>query len=88
MDGFAFGHKCRCVRTTSSFIHPRQYKKIEILPVGANCRRTEILILKKNNNTVCVNPDAKWVKKVINRFVNRSENTQGTARTVTLSGWP
>lgn len=43
MDGFATNNKCRCVTTTSSIIPPRFFQRIEILPQGAHCRRTEIV---------------------------------------------
>lgn len=43
MDGIATNNKCQCLTTTSAVIPPRLFHKIEILPPGAHCRKTEIL---------------------------------------------
>ncbi|KAG5841127.1 hypothetical protein ANANG_G00196290 [Anguilla anguilla] len=69
IEGFAVGVSCRCLRTPSTFIHPRQFKRLEIIPLGAHCRQTEILITLKNDRTVCANPNAKWIKNVIERVI-------------------
>lgn len=42
MEGFG-SNKCQCVTTTSSIIPPRVFLRIEIIPPGAHCRKTEIL---------------------------------------------
>ncbi|XP_071260424.1 C-X-C motif chemokine 13-like isoform X1 [Salvelinus alpinus] len=65
MNGCAACQKCRCIRTSSAFISPRQFHRIEILPPGAHCRQTEIIVTKKDKATVCVTPDARWINKVI-----------------------
>ncbi|KAI7812721.1 C-X-C motif chemokine 13 [Triplophysa rosa] len=69
MDGFATNNKCRCITTTTSIIPPRLFKRIEILPQGAHCRQTEIVITKKNNQIVCVDPDAKWINNVLSKVM-------------------
>ncbi|KAL7836549.1 hypothetical protein AOLI_G00278330 [Acnodon oligacanthus] len=43
IDGFATGHKCRCLTTTSKVIPTQVFWRIEILPPGPNCGNTEIL---------------------------------------------
>uniref|UniRef100_A0A8C8D6X4 Chemokine interleukin-8-like domain-containing protein n=1 Tax=Oncorhynchus tshawytscha TaxID=74940 RepID=A0A8C8D6X4_ONCTS len=43
MNGCAACQKCRCIRTSSAFISPRLFHRIEILPPGAHCRQTEII---------------------------------------------
>ncbi|XP_062399248.1 interleukin-8 isoform X2 [Sardina pilchardus] len=63
---------CRCRRTTNNFISPRHFQKLEIMSPGAYCRQTEIIVTLKNGNTVCIDPEVKWIHKVINKFVNRS----------------
>uniref|UniRef100_A0A8C7CBW8 Uncharacterized protein n=1 Tax=Oncorhynchus kisutch TaxID=8019 RepID=A0A8C7CBW8_ONCKI len=37
MNGCAACQKCRCIRTSSAFISPRLFHRIEILPPGAHC---------------------------------------------------
>ncbi|KAF4113095.1 growth-regulated alpha protein [Onychostoma macrolepis] len=73
MEGFGF-NKCQCVATTSSSISSRLFQRIEIVPPGAHCRKTEILITKKNNETVCIDPEARWINNVISK-VMRSKRT-------------
>uniref|UniRef100_A0A3P9A1M8 Chemokine interleukin-8-like domain-containing protein n=1 Tax=Esox lucius TaxID=8010 RepID=A0A3P9A1M8_ESOLU len=64
MEGFA-PVSCRCIRSSSDFIPPRLFKRMEILPAGAQCRYTEIIITKKDNSIICVTPEAKWINEVI-----------------------
>ncbi|XP_050965195.1 interleukin-8 [Labeo rohita] len=79
MDGFDSNSRCRCVTTTSSVISPRLFQRIEILPPGAHCRKTEILITKKDNKTVCIDPEVQWINKVITRVMRSKRNTKGTS---------
>ncbi|CAB1322431.1 unnamed protein product [Coregonus sp. 'balchen'] len=65
MGGFAPRLTCRCIRTSSAFISPARFHRLEILPPGAHCRHIEIIVTKKDNTIVCVNPKARWIKKVI-----------------------
>uniref|UniRef100_A0A673FJ67 Chemokine interleukin-8-like domain-containing protein n=1 Tax=Sinocyclocheilus rhinocerous TaxID=307959 RepID=A0A673FJ67_9TELE len=69
MDGVVANSNCQCVTTTSSIIPARLFQRIEILPPGAHCRKTEILITKKDNKTVCIDPEAQWINKVLTRVM-------------------
>uniref|UniRef100_A0A672MKI9 Chemokine interleukin-8-like domain-containing protein n=1 Tax=Sinocyclocheilus grahami TaxID=75366 RepID=A0A672MKI9_SINGR len=71
MDGVVVNSNCQCVTTTSSIIPSRLFQRIEILPPGAHCRKTEILITKKDNKTVCIDPEAQWINKVLTRVMRR-----------------
>ncbi|KFR11397.1 Interleukin-8, partial [Opisthocomus hoazin] len=61
---------CRCVKTASEYISPKRYESIEIRPVGSTCRRTEIMIKLRSLERVCVDPDAPWVKKLLQDLPN------------------
>uniref|UniRef100_W5M671 C-X-C motif chemokine 13-like n=1 Tax=Lepisosteus oculatus TaxID=7918 RepID=W5M671_LEPOC len=65
MEGIISDLKCRCVRYTSAYINPRNFRHIEIIPQGARCRRTEIIVTLRNNNIVCVDPQAQWINQLI-----------------------
>ncbi|XP_062307272.1 interleukin-8 [Osmerus eperlanus] len=67
-EGFGPTLKCRCIRTTSIPVGPRLIRTIKIETPGASCRHTEIIITKKDNSTVCVNPDERWIQKVISKL--------------------
>ncbi|XP_026885436.1 interleukin-8-like [Electrophorus electricus] len=73
MEGTTLSFRCRCVKTTTSFINPRTFRRVEILPAGARCRKTEVLITKHDDRTVCVDPKAKWVNKYIKEVMNSLE---------------
>ncbi|XP_036454763.1 interleukin-8 [Colossoma macropomum] len=77
MDGFATGHKCRCLITTSRQIPTRLFKRIEILPPGPNCGNIEILITTKDNRVLCVSPDAPWINNVIDRISQKRKRSTG-----------
>ncbi|KAJ8398111.1 hypothetical protein AAFF_G00431880 [Aldrovandia affinis] len=74
MDGFDTGVKCRCLKTSATFIHPRLFKRLEMIPLGAHCRQAEIIITMKDNKTVCVTPEAPWINKVIKTLMGKKRN--------------
>uniref|UniRef100_A0A8C1WMW0 Chemokine interleukin-8-like domain-containing protein n=1 Tax=Cyprinus carpio TaxID=7962 RepID=A0A8C1WMW0_CYPCA len=78
MEGFGV-NKCQCVTTTSSVIPSRVFQRIEIVPPGAHCRYTEILITKKDNQIVCIDPAARWINNVITRVMRSKRNAKETA---------
>uniref|UniRef100_A0AAQ5XYX2 Chemokine interleukin-8-like domain-containing protein n=2 Tax=Amphiprion ocellaris TaxID=80972 RepID=A0AAQ5XYX2_AMPOC len=59
------GLGCRCIRTVPNPVPARAVKKIEVIPVSGRCRRTEILITKRNGSIVCVPPKAKWFPELL-----------------------
>uniref|UniRef100_A0A2K5SDZ9 C-X-C motif chemokine ligand 13 n=1 Tax=Cebus imitator TaxID=2715852 RepID=A0A2K5SDZ9_CEBIM len=54
--------------TTSAVIPPNLIDRIQILPRGHGCPRKEIIIWKKNKSVVCLNPQAKWIQKIMKGF--------------------
>ncbi|XP_060762626.1 interleukin-8 [Neoarius graeffei] len=71
MEGAVMDHDCRCLNTVSSQINSQRFQRIEILPPGSHCRNTEIIITLKDKKLVCVDPEANWVQKIINKFMKR-----------------
>ncbi|XP_010189812.1 PREDICTED: C-X-C motif chemokine 13-like [Mesitornis unicolor] len=61
---------CRCAKTTRAFIPPRKYGSVEVRPRGSSCRRLEVVIKLKSLERVCVDPDAPWVKKLLQDLPN------------------
>ncbi|XP_018614639.1 alveolar macrophage chemotactic factor [Scleropages formosus] len=64
-------NKCRCqsMATNCVNINPKAVKEVQIIPKTALCHRTEILITRKNNTTICLHPNAPCIKKAIEKFV-------------------
>ncbi|NXK26252.1 IL8 protein, partial [Arenaria interpres] len=56
---------CRCAKTTRAFISPSKYSSVEVRPVGSSCRRLEVVIKLKTLERVCVDPNTRWVKKLL-----------------------
>ncbi|XP_060921540.1 interleukin-8-like [Labrus mixtus] len=61
---------CRCIQTESKPIG-RHIEKVELIPANSHCEETEIIAtLKKTGQEVCLDPEAVWVKRVINRIMS------------------
>ncbi|CAJ1052163.1 permeability factor 2-like isoform X1 [Xyrichtys novacula] len=61
---------CRCIQTESKPIG-RHIEKVELILPTSHCEETEIIAtLKKTGEEVCLNPEAPWVKKVINKIMS------------------
>ncbi|KAM4584347.1 interleukin-8 [Odontesthes bonariensis] len=61
---------CRCIQTESRPIG-RHIEKVELIPANSHCEETEIIAtLKKSRQQVCLDPEAPWVQKVIQRILS------------------
>ncbi|XP_068089662.1 C-X-C motif chemokine 13 isoform X2 [Hyperolius riggenbachi] len=66
--------KCKCLKQTSTFIHPASFQRVQILQERHNCRKKEIIIFLKDNKVVCVDPEAAWVEILILKKKKSSRN--------------
>ncbi|XP_078268293.1 interleukin-8-like isoform X1 [Rhinoraja longicauda] len=69
--------RCRCINTSSTFIHPKFMENIDIIPPGPHCETVNIIASLKSGIMVCLEPKAIWVQKVINRMINKSRKKEG-----------
>ncbi|XP_040010501.1 growth-regulated alpha protein [Xiphias gladius] len=76
---------CRCMRTTSQGIPVRAIRKIEVIPISGHCRQTEIIITRKNNHKVCINPEAKWVNELLRNLQKKNGASDITNQSTTAS---
>nr|XP_040025439.1 C-X-C motif chemokine 13-like [Gasterosteus aculeatus aculeatus] len=58
---------CRCIRTTSDPVPTRVIRRIEVVPVSGLCRRTEIIVTRRNGSKLCVNPDEAWLHVLLSK---------------------
>ncbi|KAM4710335.1 interleukin-8-like [Discoglossus pictus] len=65
--------RCRCVATSSAFIHPVHFKNVELIPKGPSCENVEVIVTLKNGKEICLEPTAPWVQKIINRILESSK---------------
>uniref|UniRef100_A0A3B4BJI1 Chemokine interleukin-8-like domain-containing protein n=1 Tax=Periophthalmus magnuspinnatus TaxID=409849 RepID=A0A3B4BJI1_9GOBI len=71
-EGMSLGVElhCRCIQTESKPI-VRHIEKIELIPANSHCEETEIIAtLKRTGEEVCLNPEAPWVKRVIEKILS------------------
>ncbi|XP_005942659.1 permeability factor 2 isoform X1 [Haplochromis burtoni] len=71
-EGMGVELHCRCIQTESKPIG-RHIEKVELILPNSHCEETEIIAtLKRTGEEVCLNPEAPWVKKVINKIMSSS----------------
>ncbi|XP_047434691.1 permeability factor 2-like [Mugil cephalus] len=64
---------CRCIMTESKPIG-RHIAKVEMIPASSHCDETEIIAtLKKTGEEVCLDPNAPWVKRVIEKILSMNK---------------
>lgn len=69
-EGMGVELHCRCIKTESKPIG-RHIEKVELIPPNSHCEETEIIAtLKRTSEKVCLDPEAPWVKKVINKIMS------------------
>ncbi|XP_070761169.1 C-X-C motif chemokine 10 [Enoplosus armatus] len=78
-------NRCRCIRTTSSPVAVRVIKKIEVIPISGYCRRTQIIITRKNGTKVCVNPNVTWINNLLSNLQNKNVTSSSTTVSPTAS---
>nr|XP_061791436.1 interleukin-8-like [Nerophis lumbriciformis] len=62
---------CRCIQTESRPIG-RHIEKVELIPANSHCEETEIIAtIKKTGQEVCLDPEAPWVKRVIDKILKK-----------------
>ncbi|XP_042341108.1 C-X-C motif chemokine 10-like [Plectropomus leopardus] len=70
-EGISLDHavvqRCRCISKEKQPIG-RYIATVEVQPPSSHCKDTEIIAtLKRDGTKVCLDPNAPWVKKVLER---------------------
>uniref|UniRef100_A0A8C3J663 C-X-C motif chemokine n=1 Tax=Calidris pygmaea TaxID=425635 RepID=A0A8C3J663_9CHAR len=61
--------RCHCIQTATGIMLSKHLANVEIIPKGPHCNTVEIIATLKNSQQICLDPQAKWVKMVINRIL-------------------
>uniref|UniRef100_A0A8B9ZMH7 C-X-C motif chemokine n=1 Tax=Anas zonorhyncha TaxID=75864 RepID=A0A8B9ZMH7_9AVES len=61
--------RCHCIRNVRRLMLPKHLANVEIIPKGPHCKAVEIIATLKNSQQICLDPQAKWVKMIINRIL-------------------
>ncbi|KAA8592448.1 hypothetical protein FQN60_017903 [Etheostoma spectabile] len=56
-----------------------------IASLHGNCRRTEIIVTRRNGSRVCVNPNVQWVNDLLRSFRNTNVSSSATTVSTTAS---
>ncbi|KAM4808835.1 interleukin-8-like [Rhinophrynus dorsalis] len=72
--------RCLCIKTETTFIHPKHFQNVELIPKGPNCKNVEVIVTLKNGQEVCLEPTAPWVKRIIDRIIDSSKTPEANAQ--------
>ncbi|XP_007523614.2 interleukin-8 [Erinaceus europaeus] len=68
--------RCQCIKTHSVPFHPKLIKELRVIESGPHCENSEIIVKLTNDKLLCLDPTAKWVQKVVQIFLKRTENQE------------
>ncbi|XP_073898034.1 C-X-C motif chemokine 13 [Castor canadensis] len=71
LEAYNTNLKCRCIQETSDFIPLSLIEWIQVIRPGNGCPNKEIIIWTKKKFPICLNPQTKWVQKVIQLLQRR-----------------
>ncbi|XP_054446005.1 C-X-C motif chemokine 9 [Pteronotus mesoamericanus] len=60
--------RCSCIDTNQRMIHLRSLKDLQQFPPSPSCKNTEIIATMKNGDQTCLNPNSRYVKKLIKEW--------------------
>ncbi|XP_020844142.2 interleukin-8 [Phascolarctos cinereus] len=66
--------RCLCIKTHSKPFHPKLIKELRMIDSGPHCPNTEIIVTLQDNRELCLDPQAKWVQKILHVFLKKAEN--------------
>ncbi|XP_069868411.1 alveolar macrophage chemotactic factor-like [Dipodomys merriami] len=61
--------RCTCLNTSLK-VHPKTITRLQVTPAGPQCSKVEVIASLKNGNTVCLDPEAPWIKKVLEKMLD------------------
>ncbi|XP_010204717.2 growth-regulated alpha protein [Colius striatus] len=64
--------RCHCIQTVKGLMSLKHLANVEIIPKGPHCNIVEIIATLKNSQQICLDPQAKWVKVIINKILHSS----------------
>ncbi|XP_075705910.1 interleukin-8-like [Rhinoderma darwinii] len=70
--------RCQCINLEKLEKPIKDMKNLELIPSGPHCKNTEVIITLKNGNSVCVDPSATWVEKLIKKILESRQNNEAT----------
>ncbi|KAF6371610.1 C-X-C motif chemokine ligand 2 [Rhinolophus ferrumequinum] len=66
--------RCQCLKTLQG-IHIKNIQSVKVTPPAPHCDRTEVIVILKDGQEVCLNPAAPLVKKIIAKMLKKAAPT-------------
>uniref|UniRef100_A0A2K6AL47 C-X-C motif chemokine n=1 Tax=Mandrillus leucophaeus TaxID=9568 RepID=A0A2K6AL47_MANLE len=61
--------RCTCLHFTPR-VNPKMIGKLQVFPVGPQCSKVEVIASLKNGKQVCLDPEAPFLKKSIQKILD------------------
>ncbi|XP_033861595.2 C-X-C motif chemokine 11-1-like [Acipenser ruthenus] len=75
------GQKCLCIGKGLNFIKTKLIRNIQVFQKSITCDQVEIIAtFKKTGKQVCLKPNSKRVKKILDRLLNKRGLKQQSKR--------
>ncbi|XP_012600257.1 interleukin-8 [Microcebus murinus] len=68
--------RCQCIKTHSTPFHPKFIKELRVIESGPHCENSEIIVKLVDGRELCLDPQEKWVQKVVQIFLKRAEKQE------------
>ncbi|XP_036192054.1 C-X-C motif chemokine 6-like isoform X2 [Myotis myotis] len=65
--------RCTCTTTTSG-IHPRNFQILKVSRAGPHCPNVEVIATLKNGKEICLDPNARLLKKIVQKILEGDES--------------
>uniref|UniRef100_A0A2K6UPC5 C-X-C motif chemokine n=1 Tax=Saimiri boliviensis boliviensis TaxID=39432 RepID=A0A2K6UPC5_SAIBB len=62
--------RCICLHTTER-VPPKMISNLQVFTPGPQCSKVEVIASMKNGEEVCLDPEAPFLKKVIQKILDR-----------------
>ncbi|XP_026302690.1 C-X-C motif chemokine 5-like isoform X3 [Piliocolobus tephrosceles] len=61
--------RCSCLQTTQR-VQPQMISNLQVFPIGPQCSQVEVVASLRNGTEVCLDPQAPFLKKVIQKLLD------------------
>ncbi|XP_012515301.1 PREDICTED: interleukin-8 [Propithecus coquereli] len=68
--------RCQCIKTHSTPFHPKFITELRVIESGPHCENSEIIVKLVDGRELCLDPQEKWVQKVVQIFLKRAEKQE------------
>ncbi|XP_073397040.1 interleukin-8-like isoform X2 [Dendrobates tinctorius] len=67
--------RCQCIKsaTLSKPIKKTQVMNMQLISSGPHCSRVELIVTLKNGRKDCLNPEVKWVKRMVKKMLRKKD---------------